>query len=67
MLRAPHAGVVGDVRVSAGQLVDPGLRMIDLQGPASAGTVIALLPVAPLVLTMIPLDELLKRLIQVML
>lgn len=44
VLRAPHAGVVGDVRVSAGQLVDPGLRMIELQGPASAGTVIALLP-----------------------
>lgn len=44
VLRAPHAGVVGDVRVSSGQLVDPGLRMIELQGPASAGTVIALLP-----------------------
>jgi membrane fusion protein (multidrug efflux system) len=44
VLRAPHAGVVGDVRVREGQLVEPGLRMIDLQGPATAATVTALLP-----------------------
>lgn len=44
VLRAPHAGSVGDVRVREGQLVEPGLRMIDLQGPAAAATVTALLP-----------------------
>ncbi|HKU38086.1 MAG TPA: HlyD family secretion protein [Polyangiales bacterium] len=44
MLRAPHAGIVGDVRLSAGQVVDPGLRMLDLQGAATTATVIALLP-----------------------
>ncbi len=44
VLRAPHAGVVGDVRVRVGQVVEPGLRMIDLQGAASAATVTALLP-----------------------
>jgi membrane fusion protein (multidrug efflux system) len=44
VLRAPHAGVVGDVRVREGQLVEPGLRMIDLQGEASEASVTALLP-----------------------
>jgi membrane fusion protein (multidrug efflux system) len=44
VLRAPHAGVIGDVRVREGQTVEPGLRMIDLQGAASAATVTALLP-----------------------
>jgi multidrug efflux pump subunit AcrA (membrane-fusion protein) len=44
VLRAPIAGVVGDVRVRSGQLVEPGLRMIDLQGEASNATVTALLP-----------------------
>lgn len=44
VLRAPQAGIVGDVRVREGQLVEPGLRMIDLQGAASAATVTALLP-----------------------
>jgi multidrug efflux pump subunit AcrA (membrane-fusion protein) len=44
VLRAPHGGIVGDVRVREGQLVEPGLRMIDLQGAASAATVTALLP-----------------------
>jgi len=43
-LRAPHRGIVGDVRVREGQLVDPGLRMMDLQGAASEGTITALLP-----------------------
>ena len=44
VLRAPHAGIVGDVRVREGQLVEPGLRMIDLQGPVTSATVTALLP-----------------------
>jgi multidrug efflux pump subunit AcrA (membrane-fusion protein) len=44
VLRAPQAGIVGDVRVREGQLVEPGLRMLDLQGPAAAATVTALLP-----------------------
>jgi multidrug efflux pump subunit AcrA (membrane-fusion protein) len=43
-LRAPHRGIVGDVRVREGQLVEPGLRMLDLQGSASAATITALLP-----------------------
>jgi membrane fusion protein (multidrug efflux system) len=43
-LRAPHSGVVGDVRVRDGQLVEAGLRVLDLQGSASAATLIALLP-----------------------
>jgi biotin carboxyl carrier protein len=44
VLRAPHDGIVGDVRVREGQLVEPGLRMIDLQGPVTSATVTALLP-----------------------
>jgi membrane fusion protein (multidrug efflux system) len=44
VLRAPIAGIIGDVRVRAGQLVDPGLRVIDLQGEATAATITALLP-----------------------
>ncbi|MET0387230.1 MAG: HlyD family efflux transporter periplasmic adaptor subunit [Polyangiales bacterium] len=44
VLRAPHDGLVGDVRVREGQLVEPGLRMIDLQGAATSATVTALLP-----------------------
>jgi membrane fusion protein (multidrug efflux system) len=43
-VRAPHAGVIGDVRVREGQLVEPGLRLIDLQGSATSATVTALLP-----------------------
>jgi membrane fusion protein (multidrug efflux system) len=43
-VRAPAAGVIGDVRVRDGQLVDPGMRMIDLQGTASVATLTALLP-----------------------
>jgi membrane fusion protein (multidrug efflux system) len=43
-LRAPHSGVVGDVRVREGQPVEPGMRILDLQGSASAATLIALLP-----------------------
>jgi multidrug efflux pump subunit AcrA (membrane-fusion protein) len=44
VLRAPHAGIVGDVRIRAGQLVEPGLRVIDLQAAATVATVTALLP-----------------------
>jgi membrane fusion protein (multidrug efflux system) len=44
VLRAPHTGIVGDVRVRAGQLVEPGLRLIDLQAEATVATVTALLP-----------------------
>lgn len=43
-LLAPHDGVVGDVRVREGQVVEPGLRIADLQEAASAATVVALLP-----------------------
>lgn len=43
-VRAPHAGIVGDVRVREGQVVEPGMRMIDLQGDATSATVTALLP-----------------------
>lgn len=43
-IRAPHRGTIGDVRVREGQLVDPGLRMLDLQDVASTATVVALLP-----------------------
>lgn len=44
VLRAPLAGIIGDVRVRPGQLVEPGMRVIDLQGEATAATVTALLP-----------------------
>ncbi|HKP56810.1 MAG TPA: HlyD family efflux transporter periplasmic adaptor subunit [Polyangiales bacterium] len=44
VLRAPQAGIVGDVRVRPGQLVEPGMRVVDLQSAASAATVTALLP-----------------------
>jgi membrane fusion protein (multidrug efflux system) len=43
-VRAPHRGTIGDVRVREGQLVDPGLRMLDLQDVVSSATVVALLP-----------------------
>jgi membrane fusion protein (multidrug efflux system) len=43
-LRAPHKGVVGDVRVREGQMVEPGLRVLDLARTASEATVIALMP-----------------------
>lgn len=44
VLTAPQAGIVGDVRVRPGQLVEPGMRLIDLQAAATAATVTALLP-----------------------
>lgn len=44
VVRAAQAGTVGDVRVREGQLVEPGLRMLDLQGETASATVTALLP-----------------------
>jgi membrane fusion protein (multidrug efflux system) len=43
-LRAAADGVVADVRVREGQVVEPGVRLIDLQGVASNATITALLP-----------------------
>ena len=43
-LRAPHRGVVGDVRVRVGQLVEPGASVIELRGDDAEGTVVAMLP-----------------------
>jgi membrane fusion protein (multidrug efflux system) len=43
-LRAPHRGVVGDVRVRPGQVLEPGMRVLELQEARSEATVIALLP-----------------------
>jgi multidrug efflux pump subunit AcrA (membrane-fusion protein) len=43
-LVAPHDGIVGDVRVREGQVVEPGLRVLDLQEKASAANVVALMP-----------------------
>jgi membrane fusion protein (multidrug efflux system) len=43
-LRAPHAGVVGDVRVREAQLVEPGMRVLDLQDATASATLIALMP-----------------------
>jgi multidrug efflux pump subunit AcrA (membrane-fusion protein) len=44
VLRAPQSGIIGDVRVRPGQVVEPGMRVIDLQAAATAATVTALLP-----------------------
>jgi hypothetical protein len=43
-LRAPHGGIVGDVRVREAQLVEPGMRVLDLQDSAASATLVALLP-----------------------
>lgn len=43
-LRAPHGGFVGDVRVRESQLVEPGMRVLDLQDSTASATLIALLP-----------------------
>jgi membrane fusion protein (multidrug efflux system) len=43
-LRAAADGVVADVRVREGQVVEPGMSIIDLQGVASSARVTALLP-----------------------
>jgi hypothetical protein len=48
------------------QIVE-GMRLVPFtKGTVLQLAVITLLPVAPLVLTMVPLEELLKRLLQVM-
>lgn len=43
-IRAPHAGVVADVRVRPGQLIEPGSSVIELRGEHAAPRVLALLP-----------------------
>jgi multidrug efflux pump subunit AcrA (membrane-fusion protein) len=43
-LRAPHRGVVGDVRVRAGQLIEPGVAVLELRGDHADTNVVALLP-----------------------
>lgn len=43
-LRAPFSGVVGDVRVRAGQLVEAGTSVLELSDAASAASLTALLP-----------------------
>lgn len=43
-VRAAQAGVVGDVRIRAGQLVDPGMPLLTLLGEKSGAGVTALLP-----------------------
>jgi multidrug efflux pump subunit AcrA (membrane-fusion protein) len=43
-LRAPHAGVVADVRVRPGQLIEPGVSVIELRGEQADGSVVAMLP-----------------------
>ncbi len=43
-LRAPHRGTVGDVRVRPGQLVEPGVAVLELRGDQADTNVVALLP-----------------------
>lgn len=43
-LRAPHAGVVADVRVRPGQLLEPGVSVIELRGERADADIIAMLP-----------------------
>ncbi|HEX5656456.1 MAG TPA: HlyD family efflux transporter periplasmic adaptor subunit, partial [Polyangiales bacterium] len=43
-MRAPHRGVVGDVRVRAGQLIEPGVAVLELRGEQADTNVVALLP-----------------------
>jgi membrane fusion protein (multidrug efflux system) len=43
-LRAPHRGVVGDVRVRPGQLIEPGVAVLELRGDRADTSVVALLP-----------------------
>jgi multidrug resistance efflux pump len=40
-LRAPHAGVIRDVRVRAGQLLEPGVSVMELEGDHATASVIA--------------------------
>jgi multidrug efflux pump subunit AcrA (membrane-fusion protein) len=43
-LRAPYAATVGDVRVRAGQLVEPGMPLLTLLGEDAGARLTALLP-----------------------
>jgi membrane fusion protein (multidrug efflux system) len=43
-LRAPHSGVVSDIRVRAGQLLEPGMAVVELEGDHASATVIAMYP-----------------------
>ncbi|MFT3924912.1 MAG: HlyD family efflux transporter periplasmic adaptor subunit [Myxococcales bacterium] len=43
-LRAPHDGVVGDVRVRPGQMLEAGMSVLELVGEQASATVIAMLP-----------------------
>jgi multidrug efflux pump subunit AcrA (membrane-fusion protein) len=43
-LRAPHRGVIGDVRVRPGQLIEPGVAVLELRGEKAETNVVALLP-----------------------
>ena len=43
-LHAPRTGIVGDVRVHEGQVVEPGMSVIEIADEASSGRVTALLP-----------------------
>jgi membrane fusion protein (multidrug efflux system) len=43
-LRAPYAATVGDVRVRAGQLVEPGMPLLTLLGDQGGARLTALLP-----------------------
>jgi multidrug efflux pump subunit AcrA (membrane-fusion protein) len=43
-MRAPHRGIVGDVRVRPGQLVEPGVSVLELRGEQAQGSIVAMLP-----------------------
>jgi membrane fusion protein (multidrug efflux system) len=43
-LRAPHAGVVGDVRIQPGQYLDAGVNVLSLLGEDARATLLAFLP-----------------------
>lgn len=43
-LRAPHDGVVRDVRVRPGQMVEPGTSVLELSGERARVTLVAMLP-----------------------
>jgi membrane fusion protein (multidrug efflux system) len=43
-VRAPHDGVVGDMRVRPGQMLEAGMSVLELVGEQASATVIAMLP-----------------------
>jgi membrane fusion protein (multidrug efflux system) len=43
-LRAPHDGVVGDMRVRPGQMLEAGMSVLELVGEQASASVIAMLP-----------------------